>query len=162
MTGIFTVATDDLTRALDEAGVRYELLPHAHTESAIAEADALGLTPDDVAKTLVVATPEGYVRAVIPASERLDVGKLRAVLGGASKKVHLASEEDIARDYGEFDLGAVPPVGGGRRDPVIVDSRVAGRDSVVIEAGSHEQSLRIATADLVGVAGADVADISAD
>src|SRR5215210_6978397 len=162
MTGIFTVATDDLTRALDEAGVRYELLPHAHTESAIAEADALGLTPDDVAKTLVVATPEGYVRAVIPASERLDVGKLRAVLGGASKKVHLASEEDIARDYGEFDLGAVPPVGGGRRDPVIVDSRVAGRDSVVIEAGSHEQSLRIAPADLVGVAGADVADISAD
>ncbi len=92
------MATEDLTGALDEAGVRYELLTHARTESAVAEAEALGLAPDDVAKTLVVAIPEGYIRAVIPASERLDVGKLRAVLGGASKKVHLASEEDIARD----------------------------------------------------------------
>ena len=156
------MASEDLTAALDEAGVHYERLTHAHTESAVAEAEALGLQPDDVAKTLVVATPEGYLRAVIPASERLDLGKLRVVLGGASKKVHLASEEDMARDYPEFDLGAVPPVGGGRHDPVVVDSRVAGRDSVVVEAGSHDESLRLATADLVRVAGAEIADISAD
>jgi Ala-tRNA(Pro) deacylase len=58
---------------LDEAGASYELLPHAHTESATAEADALGVPADDVAKTLVVTTPEGYVRAVVPASCRLDL-----------------------------------------------------------------------------------------
>jgi Ala-tRNA(Pro) deacylase len=156
------VAIEDLTRVLDEAGVAYELLPHAHTESAVAEAQALGLATDDVAKTLVVTTPEGYLRAVIPASERIDLNKLRALRGGARKKVHLASEEDIARDYPEFDLGAVPPVGGSRRDPVVVDTRVAERESVVVEAGSHEQSVRIAAADLVRVAGADTADISAD
>ena len=156
------MATEDFTAVLDEAGVRYERLMHAHTETAVAEAEALGLAPDDVAKTLVVATPEGYIRAVIPASERLDLGKLRTVLGGASKKVHLASEEDTARDYPEFDLGAVPPLGGSRRDPVVIDSRVNERDSVVIEAGSHEESLRIATADLVRVADAEIADISAD
>jgi prolyl-tRNA editing enzyme YbaK/EbsC (Cys-tRNA(Pro) deacylase) len=43
---------------------------------------------------------------------------------------------------------------------VIVDSRVKARESVVLEAGSHEHSVRIATADLVRVAGAEVADIS--
>jgi hypothetical protein len=32
----------DLSRVLDEAGVRHELLSHARTESAIAEAEALG------------------------------------------------------------------------------------------------------------------------
>jgi prolyl-tRNA editing enzyme YbaK/EbsC (Cys-tRNA(Pro) deacylase) len=53
------MATEDLTRALDEAGARYELLPHARTESAAAEAEALGIAPADVAKTLVVTTPEG-------------------------------------------------------------------------------------------------------
>jgi Ala-tRNA(Pro) deacylase len=156
------VATEDLTRVLDEADVRYELLPHAHTESAAAEAQALGLAPDDVAKTLVVTTPEGYLRAVIPASERIDLSKLRAERGGARKKVHLASEQDIARDYPEFALGAVPPVGGSRRDPVVIDSRVAEREAVVVEAGSHEESIRIATADLVRVAEAEIADISAD
>ena len=56
----------------------------------------------------------------------------------------------------------MPPVGGARRDEVIVDSRVAARETVVLEAGSHEQSVRIAAADLVRAAGAEVADICED
>lgn len=156
------MATEDLTSALDEAGAAYDLLPHAHTESALAEAQALGLSPDEVGKTLVVKTPDGYVRAVVPASCRLDERKLRDVAGGSKKDVHLASEDDLRRDYPDFDLGTVPPVGGARRDPVIVDSRLEARESVVLEAGSHEQSVRIATADLVRAAGARVADICRD
>jgi Ala-tRNA(Pro) deacylase len=155
------VATQDLIRVLDEAGARYELLPHAHTESAVAEAKALGMEPGEVAKTLVVTTPEGYVRTVLPASDRINLHKLREVLGGSKTSVHLASEEDLRRDYSEFELGAVPPVGG-RRDRVVVDSRLAGRDSVVLEAGSHEESLRIPTSDLMRVAEAVVADICED
>jgi Ala-tRNA(Pro) deacylase len=156
------MATADLTRVLDEAGVSYELLPHAHTETAAAEAEALGLDPADVAKTLVVKTPDGYVRAVVPASQRLDLRKLRELSGGGRHKVHLASEEDLRHDFPEFELGAVPPVGGGRRDPVVVDSRLAERESLVLEAGSHEESVRLAAADLVRVAGAEVADICLD
>jgi len=156
------MATEDLTRVLEEAGVRYELLSHARTESAVAEAEALGLAPADVAKTLVVTTPEGYLRALLPASERIDLHKLREVTGGGKKMVHLASEEDLARDYPEFDLGAVPPVGGGRRDLVVIDRRLAERDSIVLEAGSHEHSARVSTGDLLHVSGAEVADICMD
>jgi Ala-tRNA(Pro) deacylase len=155
------LATSDVTSVLDDAGVTYELIPHAHTESALAEAQALGVSPDDVAKTLVVKTPDGYLRAVVPASARLDLGKLREIQGGGRHKVHLATEEDLGRDYAEFELGAVPPVGG-RQDPVVVDPRVADRESVVIEAGSHDESLRLAAADLVHVTGAAVTDISED
>jgi Ala-tRNA(Pro) deacylase len=100
----------------------YELLPHERTESALAEAEVLGIPPADVAKTLVVTTPEGYLRAVLPASARIDLRKLREARGGGGKNtVHLASEEDLARDYAEFELGAVPPIGGGRRDPVVAE-----------------------------------------
>ncbi len=162
MGGRFALATEDLTHVLDEVGARYELLPHPRTESAIAEAAALGIAPADVAKTLVVTTPEGYVRAVLPASARIDLRKLREVCGGGKKQVHLASEEGLARDYPEFDVGAVPPIGGGRRDPVVVDSRLAERDSVVLEAGSHEKSVRIPTGDLLRVTEAEVADICLD
>jgi Ala-tRNA(Pro) deacylase len=153
------MATEALTRALDEAGAAYELLPHAHTESARAEAEALGLSADDVAKTLIVTTPKGYLRAVVPATRRLDERKVRDVTGGSKKDVHLAAEDALRRDYPDFELGTVPPVGGARRDPVIIDSRVKARESVVLEAGSHEQSVRIATSDLVRAAGAEVADI---
>jgi Ala-tRNA(Pro) deacylase len=156
------VATEDLTRVLDEAGVGYELLSHPRTESAAAEAEALGLPPAEVAKTLVVTTSDGFVRVVLAASERIDVRKLREARGGGKREVHLASEEDLAREYPEFDLGAVPPVGGARRDPVVVDSRLARRESIVVEAGSHEQSVRIALADLLRVADAQVADVCAD
>ena len=153
------MATSELTSVLDEAGVSYELLPHAHTESALAEASALGVSPDDVAKTLVVKVPGGYTRVVLPASARLDMHKLREIHGGRHK-LHLATEEDLRRDYPEFELGAVPPLGGARRDPVVVDPKIAAQNTVVIEAGSHNESLRLAAADLVQVAGAAVTDIS--
>jgi Ala-tRNA(Pro) deacylase len=156
------MARGDLTAALDSQGIKYELLPHSHTESALAEAKALGVDPDDVAKTLVVATADGYVRAVVPASERLDLRKLRELLGEGKKQVQLASEDDLSRDYSEFDLGAVPPLGGSRRDPVVMDSRLAARESLVLEAGSHDESIRIAREDLVRMTGAQVGDISED
>jgi Ala-tRNA(Pro) deacylase len=155
------VATSDLTSVLDKAEVSYELFPHAHTESALAEAEALGVAPEDVAKTLVVKTAGGYVRAVLPASARLDLRKLREIHGGGRHTVHLATEDDLRRDYPEFELGAVPPIGG-RSDPVIVDPKVAERTSVLIEAGSHNQSLRLAAADLMHLTGAAVTDISED
>lgn len=155
------MAATDLTSVLDEAGVRYELLPHSRTETAAAEADALAVDPAEVAKTLVVSTPSGYVRAVLPASERIDLRKLRELLG-TGKGTHLATEEDLARDYPEFELGAVPPFGGARRDRALVDRRIAERGSVVLEAGSHVQSLRLQTADLLRLAEAEVADVCQD
>jgi Ala-tRNA(Pro) deacylase len=156
------VATQDLTKVLDSEGVEYELLPHVHTESALAEAHALALDPADVAKTVVVETPKGYARAVLPANERLDLGKLSEFLGFGKKEIQLASEGALARDYPEFDLGAVPPVGGSRREPVVMDSRIAERDTIVLEAGTHEESIRVAREALVQLTGAKVADISQD
>ena len=152
------MAQKDVTVILDEAGVEYELLPHPRTETATAEAEALGVEQADVAKTLVISTPGGYVRAVLAASERIDLHKLREHLEGG-KRIHLATEEDLGRDYPDFELGAVPPFGGSD-DRVLVDSRLADRESVVLEAGSHEQSVRIRTADLLALTRAEVADLA--
>jgi prolyl-tRNA editing enzyme YbaK/EbsC (Cys-tRNA(Pro) deacylase) len=148
----------DVTRLLDEAGVDFDVLEHAHTERATDEAAALGIGADEVAKTLVLVAPAGNVRAVLAASERIDLHKVAALLGISGKQVHLATEDDLARDYGDFALGAVPPLGG-PEDPVIVDEGLAERDSVVLEAGSHERSIRLKTADIVRLSGAQVADI---
>ena len=153
------MAAGDLTRTLDEGGAEYELLPHAHTETATAEAEALGIDPGEVGKTLVLSTPQGGVRAVLPASARLDVHKVRELLGVGGKHVHLLSEEQLRSGYGEFELGAVPPLGGRSRDRVLLDAGLAERESIVVEAGSHDESIRIKTADLVRLTEAEVADI---
>lgn len=148
----------DPTSVLDEAGIEYELLSHAHTERAADEAEALGLPPTAVAKTLVLAAPEGHVRIVLPASERIDLHKVRNHVEGG-KSIHLATEDELAHDYPEFELGAIPPFGGAAGDRVLVDSRVAEQRSVVLEAGSHEQSVRLGTADLLKLTRAEIVDI---
>ena len=149
-----------LTEALDRAGVVYELLGHAPTDRATDEAVALGLRPNEVAKTVVLTAGSGNVRVLLPASERIDMHKLRDLLD-AGKELHLLNEEALGRDYPEFELGAVPPVGG-RDDVVVVDSRVAELDQVVFEAGAHDSSVRVKSADLISLANARIADVCAD
>ncbi len=156
------MAIAHLTSVLDEAGARYELLAHGHAETAVAEAEALGVSPAEVAKTLIVKMPEGHLRAVVPASERLDLGKLADLYGHKRKELQLASEDELRVAYPEFELGAVPPLGGAHRDPVVVDSRLAERESVVLEAGSHEESIRLTAADVLRLTEARVADICQD
>jgi Ala-tRNA(Pro) deacylase len=148
----------DVTGFLEEAGVDFDVLEHARTQRAADKATALGIGAEDVAKTLVLVAPKGHVRAVLAASERIDLHKVAAVVGVGGKKVHLASEDDLARDYPDFELGAVPPFSG-REDQVIVDERLATRDSVILEAGSHDRSVRLKAADLVRLTKAHVADI---
>ena len=154
------MADKDVTSVLDESGVDYEVLPHPRTETAAAEAEALGLEPQEVAKTLVLSIPGGYVRAVLAASDRIDLSKVRVQVEGG-KSIHLASEEDLQRDYPGFDLGAVPPFGGAG-DRVLVDARLARQETVVLEAGSHEQSVRIQTADLLKLTQGEVVDLVQD
>jgi Ala-tRNA(Pro) deacylase len=152
-------AVGDVTGFLEETGVDFDVLEHEHTERAADEAKALGVAAEEVAKTLVLASPSGNLRAVLPASERIDLGKVADLLDAPHKEVHLASEDNLKRDYPDFDLGAVPPFGGKEGDRVIIDSRLAARDSVVLEAGSHERSVRLKAADLVRLTQAEVSDI---
>lgn len=149
-----------LVDELDRAGVQYELLPHSRTESAAAEAEALSVDPRDVAKTLVLTTPEGFVRAVLPATDRLDFRKVRELLG--TKEIELATEEQMAEAYPEFEVGAVPPIAGSRGDRVLVDLGLGKREWVVFDAGGHEQSVRVRSDDLVRIAGAQLADLCRD
>jgi Ala-tRNA(Pro) deacylase len=147
---------------LEEAGIEFEQLAHAHTETALAEARALGVPASTVAKTVVVKTQAGSLRAVLPATERLDLGKVRRFLGLEKADVRLLSEDELAREYPEFELGAVPPFGGMSADRVLVDRRLVDQEQLVLEAGSHEDSLRLASRDLVRMTRADVVDICED
>ena len=154
------MGVDVLTEALDRAGIAYEVLEHEPTDRAAEEASALGLDPREVAKTIVVTTAEENYRVLLPASERIDMHKLRDLLD-AGKELHFLTEGALGRDYPEFELGAVPPLGG-RDDEVIVDRGLADLGQIVFEAGSHNRSVRVSTSELVSATAARVADVCAD
>jgi Ala-tRNA(Pro) deacylase len=150
---------DALVDVLKREHVRYELLPHRHTETAAAEAEALELEPDQVAKIMILETPFGFARTVLRATDRLDLEKARRALG--TPDVKLADEVELVGAYPEFELGAVPPVGGGY-DRVLVDERVFDNPFVVFEAGTHDESIRLRTGELLSIAEAEVADLAED
>jgi Ala-tRNA(Pro) deacylase len=141
--------------------VDYTVVPHPRTESARAEAKAVGVAPQEVAKTVVVVTDDGFIRAVVAASQRLDLHKLRVAVGTVDRP-RLATEAELSAAYPGFELGAVPPFGGPSGDRVVVDSRLTWEDEIVLEAGSHSESIKLSLGDLLQLSGANVADISAD
>jgi Ala-tRNA(Pro) deacylase len=145
---------------LERRQVPYELLPHPRTKTAAAQAHALHLPPDEVAKTLILGTPHGYLRALLPASKRLDPTKVAAAL--ALDEVWLVPESELIGAYPDFELGAIPPVAGPVHDQVIIDESFREHPSLVFEAGRHDESVRVRTGDLLAATYAIVADICLD
>ena len=75
--------------------------------------------------------------------------------------VTFANEHQLADAYSGFELGAVSPFGG-PRDVVLLDGRLCSHESVVIEAGTHDESVRLRTKDLVKLTKAMLGDICHD
>ena len=153
------IAAKAFLDALDASHIRYDLIPHEHTETAVDEAEAVGVLPGQVAKTIILTTREGFVRAVVPGSRRLDLDKVGDLLD--VPRVALASEHELEDAYPGFELGAVPPFGG-PPDVVLLDGRLCSLETVVIEAGTHDESVRLRTKDLVRLTGALLGDICDD
>lgn len=149
-----------VTEHLASQGVDFEVLHHEPTQTSKAEAHALGLHEDEVVKTIVLDVRTGHAFAVLCADCRIDVDKVSAAL--KSRHVSLASEDEIRRDYPEFELGAIPPLGALARTPLIVDERVLEHDEVVFAAGTQEESVRMRTQDLFAASMIRVADIVLD
>ena len=79
---------------LDEHGIDYKVFEHELRFSAVSEARACGVAPHDMAKSLMLRDRDGYRLAVIPASQRLDLKKLRGLLG-ANGELRFATEREL-------------------------------------------------------------------
>ena len=143
---------------LQDRGVAHDVVDHEQTFTAAAEARAAGLTPDHAAKTMVLREGEGYRLAVIPASERLDLHKLRELLE-ASSHLRLATEEEMADDFADFEVGAVPPIGPMLAAPEVLDRRLLGHERILCTGGDHRHSVLVDPNELARITEARVADI---
>ncbi|HVW18563.1 MAG TPA: YbaK/EbsC family protein [Solirubrobacteraceae bacterium] len=146
---------------LEGMGVAHEIVEHAPTTRAAAEARAAGRMPDQAAKTVVLHDGAAYVIAAVPAACRLDLRKLRDLLG-ASRRLRLASEEEIARDFPAFEVGAVPPFGPMVPAAEVIDGALVAQESVLFPAGDHRHSVLVDPREVVRITAAVVADVSED
>ncbi|HEY0948859.1 Cys-tRNA(Pro) deacylase [Nocardioides sp.] len=149
------------TVALTKAGIAFTLHEYEHdpraTSYGLEAAEALGLDPARVFKTLLAGVDGRLAVGIVPVSGQLDLKALARALG-ASKAV-LADVAAAERATG-YVAGGISPVGQKRAHPTVLDATALDHPSVFVSAGRRGLDLEIASADLVAVTGATVAPIS--
>lgn len=134
--------TDYLTRR----GMAFEVAGHPRAVTSLEEARALGISADEVAKTVALATDRGYALLVLPASRRLDLRLAREAVGDHGAR--LATEEELQHAFANCELGALPPLGSLLGVPAYVDPEIMEHDTVIFAAASQTESVKGNPADL--------------
>jgi Cys-tRNA(Pro)/Cys-tRNA(Cys) deacylase len=140
------------TRVAREAGVPFELHEYEHDPRAdsyaLEAAEALGLEPDRVLKTLVVARDGDLAVCIVPAAEKLHLQAL-------GKRSAMAPPDRAEKVTG-YVAGGISPLGQRRRLPTFVDEWALVHDTVFVSAGRRGLEIELAPDDLVALTGAEV------
>ena len=149
-------------RILDAAGVRYELREYQVDESDLSAphvAEAIGMPPEQVFKTLVARGDRAFVLlACIPANSELDLKAVASASG--NKKVELVPVKDVLGLTG-YIRGGVSPVGTKKPYPFYLDETAELWDVISVSAGLRGLQMLLSPADLVRLTNATIAAIAA-
>ncbi len=148
----------DIAKFLKEAGVSFKLRKHREAYTAQEMAAREHVSGDAVAKAVVVSTGKDYALCVLPASCRVDLGKLGKAL--KAKKCRLAEEPEMGKLFPDVEIGAEPPFGGAYGLQTVVDERLAKCESITFAAGTHSHAVSMSYADYARLAEPNVADFS--
>jgi Cys-tRNA(Pro)/Cys-tRNA(Cys) deacylase len=149
-------------RALVAAGVPFTEHPYshdpAHPSYGLEAAQALGLDPAAVFKTLLATVDGRLVVAVVPVTGSLDLKALAVAVGG--KRASMADPAEAERATG-YVVGGISPLGQRRRLPTVVDASALTREVVYVSGGRRGLDVGLAPDDLVRLTGATAAAVSA-
>jgi Cys-tRNA(Pro)/Cys-tRNA(Cys) deacylase len=148
------------TAALAAAGVPFVLHPYVHDPTATSygteAAEALGLAPEIVFKTLMVDVEGRLAVAVVPVSGNLDLKAFAAALG--AKKAAMADPAAAQRRTG-YVLGGISPLGQRQASPTVIDGSALGLRSMLVSGGRRGLDIELAPADLIRLTSAATANI---
>ncbi len=153
--------TTPATLALDRAGVRYALMTYDYDPGAdrigMQAAEALGASPREVLKTLMVSVDGKPACVVLASDKEVAMKKLAAALGG--KSAQMMKPADAERVTG-YRVGGVSPFGQKKPVPTVIDAQAAELPEAFVNGGQRGLQLRLAPADLVRVLAAKVAAVA--
>ncbi|TDB01276.1 Cys-tRNA(Pro) deacylase [Halomonas marinisediminis] len=149
-------------KQLEKAGIAFTLAeyPHDPRSPAYGEeaAQALGLSVDEVFKTLLARLDDGrLVVAIVPVSSQLDLKALARAAG--ARKARMAEGEEAQRATG-YVLGGISPLGQKRRLPTFLDASVEVLASIHVSGGRRGLEICLAPADLLRLTGGRLAALA--
>src|SRR4051795_813833 len=151
------VSEDAALDAVRAAGISHRVVRHGPVRSLAEAAEARGVEPRDVVKTLVVRRgDDDYLFVLVPGDRTISWPKLRALLGVSRLSMPDAA---TARDVTGYERGTITPFGSLLAGPVAAAERVAG-GTVSIGGGGHGVGATVDGSQLVTALGATVADVT--
>lgn len=129
--------------------VPFTRLPHRPAYTANRVAQTLHVPGQEMAKSVLVRTPHGHVLAVLPATHRVDLDRLRLDLD--EREAELATESEMEQLFQDCERGAIPPFGSLYQLTTVVDESLTADDEIVFESQNHEEAIRMAYRDYEAV-----------
>jgi Cys-tRNA(Pro)/Cys-tRNA(Cys) deacylase len=148
------------TVALTSAGVPFTIHSYdhdpAHPSYGEEAAEAMGVSPDRVFKTLVADVDGALTVAVVPVAGSLDLKALATAVGG--KRAAMADPSLAERTTG-YVRGGISPLGQRRRLPTVLDASAATHPTICVSAGRRGLEVELSPDDLTTLTQAVVAPI---
>ena len=129
-----------LQRYLADNGIAYDLLPHHHTSSSMNTAQSAHIPGKNLAKSVILEDENGYLMAVIPATEHV---KFRKVNHAVNRHMGMATESELESLFSDCELGAIPAVGEAYSMESIVDYKLENCSDIYFESGDHEELVHV-------------------
>ena len=148
------------TVALTAAGIAFEVRAYEHdprtTSYGTEAAEALGVDPARVFKTLLASLDGRLVVGIVPVTGQLDLKALARALGGSKAVMAEVAAAERATGY---VAGGISPVGQKRAHPTVLDASAREHDTILVSGGRRGFDLELAPTDLVAITGAVTATI---
>jgi len=150
--------TARVVAALKEAGIETEMREFDEaTRTAQQAADTLGVPVGAIVKSLCFMADGEALMLLVSGANRVDVEKVRGLLGVTTVTRAKADEVRAATGYA---IGGVPPIGHARPLHMIVDRDLLRYDELWAAAGTPNSVFRLTPRQLVELAGGEVADVA--
>ncbi len=135
-----------LTEFLDNQHVNYRVVEH-HTPVYTAQeiAAAAHISGKQLAKTVMVKLDGKLAMAVLPASQRVHLNRLRELTG--AQTIELARESEMKARFPDCQVGAMPPFGNLYGIPVYAAQTLSDEIEIAFCAGTHTELVQIAFED---------------
>jgi len=122
-------------------GIPFEELHHPEAFTAQEVAQREHFSGHRVAKVVVVIADGKPLELILPASRRVDMARLQALLG--VRDVRLATEAEMEQMFTDCEVGAVPPLRHASGVDVLMDESLRVEGDILFQAGTHADAVRL-------------------
>src|SRR5712691_11184179 len=138
------------TLALEKIGVNFTIHGYDYDPNAertgIQAAEAIGIEPRRLLKTLMAEVDGKPVCVVVPSDREVSMKKLASAFGGKAAKMMRPADAERLTGY---HVGGISPFGQKKRVPVAIEAAALGHASVFLNGGQRGLQVELAPQDAV-------------